>query len=137
MDFIENDVLSGEIVPVLLGLSPETQETARRMFRRYGVVSHVFCDRVPFLARLSLSAKYHSIHHENAGDRLMLEALLDFAEQLENADLILYLIPCTEQSASLLWKHRDRLEGSYVIADRKELECVLFGRTQPIREVTK
>lgn len=129
MDFIATDVLSSEIVPVLLGYAPEALETARRMYRRFGVVSHVFCDSIPLPARISLSCKFHIVRHKNAGDRLLLQALTDFAEQLENADLILYLIPCTEQDAAMLWKSREALEGRYVIADRRELEEVLFGNT--------
>ena len=43
MDFIVKDILSGELVPVLLGVSPEAMQTARRLFRKYGVVSHLFC----------------------------------------------------------------------------------------------
>ena len=135
MDFIATDLLSSEIVPVLLGYSPEALETARRMYRRYGVISHVFCDAIPLPMRISLSCKFHIIRHRHAGERLMLRALQDFAEQLENADLILYLIPCTERDAALLWNFREALEGRYVIADRKELECVLFGTATSLREV--
>ena len=43
VDFITNDVLSGELVPILLGHSKEAVETARRFFKRFGTVSHLFC----------------------------------------------------------------------------------------------
>lgn len=120
------DVLSGELVPILLGFSPEAQETAQRMFRKYGVVSHVFCNKIPLPFRLSLSMKFHVIR-STSDEQLMLQALCDYADQLENADLILYLIPCTEQYANFVWNNRDRLERSFVIADKLEMNRVWFG----------
>ena len=120
MDFIMADVLSGELVPVLLGLSPEANETAHRMYRKYGVVSHVFCDKIPLPMRLTLCMKYHVIHHTK-DEMLMLHALDDFAGQLSNADVILYLIPCTEGYANMVWQNRDELERRFVIADTDEI----------------
>lgn len=136
MDFIEKELLSEAIVPILLGYSPEVSETARRMYRRYNVISHVFCEPIPLPCRLSLSAKFHTVKHQTAGERLMLQALLDFAKQHENADLILYLVPCTERYASMLWTHREELEQYFVLADREELERVLFGASEvDVKEV--
>ena len=126
MDYIVHEVLSEEIVPVLLGYSPEMNETARRMFRRYGVVSHVFCEKVPLPLRLSLCMKFHQIPR-TADERLMMDALFDFANQLENADVILYLIPCTEAYANMIWHGRDELERRFVIADRAEMTRVWLG----------
>ena len=120
------DVLSGEIVPILLGLSFEATETARRMHRKYNVVSHVFCDKIPPIMRLSLCMKFHTVPH-TSDERLMLHALLDFADQLGNADLILYLIPCTEAYANMIWHNKDLLERRFVLADRKEMMRVWFG----------
>lgn len=129
MDFIMKDILSGEIVPILLGLSLETGETAHRMYRKYGVVSHVFCDKIPFPMRLTLCMKFHTVPH-TADERLMLHALLDFAGQLENADVILYLIPCTESYANMIWHNRDLLERRFVIANREEMMRVWFGEEE-------
>lgn len=126
MDYIVHEVLSSEIVPVLLGFSQEAQETARRMFRKYGVVSHVFCERVPLPLRLSLCMKFHQIHR-TADERLMMDALFDFADQLENADVILYLIPCTEAYVNMIWRGREDLETRFVIADREEMARVWLG----------
>ncbi|MBR3894641.1 MAG: hypothetical protein IKJ35_05780 [Clostridia bacterium] len=128
MDFIVNDVLSGELVPILLGISPETSETAHRMFRKYGIVSHVFCDKIPFALHFSLCMKFHVVPHTE-GEQLMLRALSDFADQLENADLILYLTPCTEAYANLTWLHREQLERRFVLADKQEMLRVWFGES--------
>lgn len=126
MDYIVKDVLAGELIPVLLGISDEAGETAKRIYREYGVLSHVFCDRVPLAMRLSLSMKFHVVK-ETADERLMLGALTDFANQLGNADVILYLIPCTEHYAGMVCAARERLESMYVIADLREMGEVWFG----------
>ena len=97
MEYIGKEILSGELIPVLLGISREADETAKRMFRQYNVISHVFCERASFPRRIfSLCMKYHPVRH-TAGDRLMVTALEDFAVQHATADVILYLIPCTEE----------------------------------------
>lgn len=126
MDFINHEILSGEIVPVLLGASVEGMRTARRFFRKYRVLSHLFCDFVPLSARLTTCVKFHTVRH-TAGDSLMLTALTDFANGLTQADVILYLIPCTPDYANLIWRNREALEHYYVIADQPEMEKVWFG----------
>jgi hypothetical protein len=114
MDFIVTDILSGELVPVLLGYSAETSETAQRMYRKYGVISHVFCDKRPLSMRLSLCIKAHTVKH-TANEMLMMQALTDFSEQLGNKEVILYLIPCTEEYTRLLRTHAPLLESRYVL----------------------
>lgn len=135
MDFIVTDILSGELVPVLLGYSAETSETAQRMYRKYGVISHVFCDKRPLSMRLSLCIKSHTVKH-TANEMLMMQALTDFSEQLGNKEVILYLIPCTEEYARMVWEHRDSLERRFVLADKQEMERVWFGEdASPEKEV--
>ena len=126
MDFIQDEFLGGELVPVLLGTSAEAMQTARRFFKKFGTVSHVFSHRVSLASRLSFCVKYHMIHH-SAGDLLMLTALKDFAKQLGNADLILYLIPCTEDYANFIWRNKEALEPFFVIADPREMDRVWYG----------
>lgn len=130
MDYIKKDALSGELIPVLLGWSQEVRETAHRMYHQYGVVSHVFCERIPLPLRLSLCMKFHLINH-TSDERLMLQALHDFADQLGHADVILYLIPCTEEYANFIWENCDVLEGRFVIASREEMYRVWFGEELP------
>ena len=135
MEYIMNDVLSGAIVPVLLGVTPEASDTAHRMYRQHGVLSHVFCDRIPLSMRLSLCMKFHRIP-STKNEQLLLQALSDFADQLSNADLILYLIPCNEHYTNLVWDHTEELERRFVLADRAEMERVWFGaESAPLAEV--
>ena len=46
----------------------------------------------------------------------MLQALLDFSNQLGNADTILYLIPCTREYTEMIKQNRELLESRFVIA---------------------
>lgn len=126
MNFIKDDILSGELLPVLLGYSAETVETARRIYKQYNVISHVFCERIPLPLRISLCMKFHMVSH-SSGERLMVEALRDFSRQFAHADIICYLIPCTEAYANLIWNHRATLESRFVIADKPEMYRIWFG----------
>ena len=95
------------------------------------MISHVFCNKIPLPMRLTLCMKYHVIHHTR-NEALMLQALKDFSGQLGNRDVILYLIPCTEQYAKLAWEHHDELEAHFVMADRPEMHRVWFGEEIPL-----
>ena len=57
----------------------------------------------------------------------MLTALKDYANQFRHADVILYLVPCTEIYANFIWRNREELEHDYVIAGQTEMEQVWFG----------
>ena len=126
MQFIESEILAGELVPVLLGLSTEANETAKRIFRKYRLISHIFCEKKPRIFSSSFCIKHHAVRH-TAGDRLLLIALLDFAKRLTNADVIYYLIPCTVDYANFVWKYHSELEPYYVIADWQEMQRVWYG----------
>ena len=118
MDFIVPEILSGELVPVLLGCSVHTAELSLKIFRRYGVVSHVFCNKIPLSLRFSAFLRFHKVG-KTRGQALMTTALLDFAEQMGNADVILYLFPCSEEYVDFLWDQQEALESRYVLADRR------------------
>lgn len=126
MQFIEDEILAGELVPVLLGQATETNETARRIFRQYRLVSHVFCEKKPRVRGLTVYTKYHTVRH-SCGEELLLGALLDFTKQKLGADVIYYLIPCTVDHASFVWRHRELLEAYYVVADWDEMQRVWYG----------
>jgi predicted ATP-grasp superfamily ATP-dependent carboligase len=124
MDYIAPDILAGELTPVMVGLSTDTVELARKMHEKYGVISHVFCDKVPLLLRLSLFMKFHVVQHTK-DEHLMVQALTDFADPIRNADLILYLLPCSEEYVSMIWESRETLESRYVIAELDEIDRLL------------
>ena len=133
MDFIDEEILSGELVPILLGLSPETWQVSHRLYRRYNLLSHVFCNALPLPLRLSLCMKYHVIRH-TSDERLLLLALLDFSAQMKHADVIPCLIPCTRRFENFIWEYRDQLERQFVIVDRQKAKRAWFGKQIPLQQ---
>ena len=120
LDFLANDVLSGELSPVFLGYSANAGNSARRLFRRYRLISHVFCERVPFLRRFSLIMKFHIVSGFSR-DELALIALENFADANRTSEAILYLIPATKAARDLIARHRERLETRFVIASQSDI----------------
>ena len=119
MNCLSQATASRELIPVLLGYSQETVNRAHAFYRKYRVVSHVFCHKPPLSHGWSLCMKYHAVRH-TAREELMLCALLDFSEQLVHSDVIPYLIPCSRDYESFLLQNRRELEACFVIADFKE-----------------
>lgn len=126
MNNIEKELPVGELIPVLLGASPEATQTARRLFRQYGRISRLFCDKPPFASLFTPCMKVHQV--KGGGDRLMLTALQDFAQTARHIDVILYLIPCTLDYSNFVWRNRDALEQDYVIAGQTVMDEVWFGK---------
>jgi hypothetical protein len=114
--------LSGGLVPVLLGDDTDAREVAKNLHRRYGVLSHVFCHKPSMSLRLSIYTKLHTVRFTQ-GENLLIHALLDFARQLDHADRILCLIPCSSYYESLLQSNHKELEAYYVLTDRKTPSC--------------
>lgn len=115
MEELTKNASRGDVIPVLLGISSKTLETAKMLHQRCDAVSHVFCSLVPFPLRLCLCMRFHRVGHTR-GEKLMLRALLDFSEQIGNQDTILYLIPCTREYAEMIRKNHKILESRFVIS---------------------
>ncbi len=124
MNYLSQTILSEELSPVLFGYSPQADGIARRLFRQYRLISHVFCDRAPLIRRFSPILKFHLFRHA-VHDELAITALEDFADNVRNADVILYLIPATRTHARLIARNRDRLETRFVIASSADLRVLL------------
>ena len=121
MEEITKNTSRGDLIPVLLGLSTRTLEHAKSLYQRCDAVSHVFCGLVPLPFRFSIYMKFHRVGHTHR-EELMLQALLDFSNQIGNQDTILYLIPCTREYAEMIKQNRELLESRFVIAAPKQEE---------------
>ena len=128
MDFLENELYAGEFAPILLGDSRFARSVSRRFFSRHHIISHIFCNRVPFLRRFCLTAKYHTVNGFEK-DELLLLALHDFAAGVQNRDLILYLVPGNEHARQFIEQNREQLEPDFVIADTQSLEKLIGAKT--------
>ena len=124
MDFLKNELCTGECAPILLGDSGFARSVSRRFFSRYHVISHIFCNRVPFLRHFCLTAKYHTVTGFEK-DELLLIALQDFAAGVQKRDLILYLISGNDHARQFIEQNREQLEADFVIADTQSLEKLI------------
>ena len=115
MEEITKNAERGDLIPVLLGLSSKTLETAKDLYKKHHSISHVFCNRLPLPLHFSIYMKFHRVGH-TFKERLMLQALLDFSDQIGNRDTILYLIPCSQEYSELIRKNQTLLESRFVIA---------------------
>ncbi len=129
MNYLTQSVLSEDLSPILLGYSSQTDEIAKLLFRRYRIISHVFCEHVPFFRRFSPVMKLHLFQHM-VSDELVVTALEEFSESVRNPDVILYLVPTTRRYARLILTYKERLESRFVIAGTDDLRFLL-GKSQP------
>ncbi len=127
MEEITKNISPKELVPVLLGYGAATREAAYRLFRKHAVISHVFSPPLPFPLRFSPFMKFHMVG-KTSNEELMFRALCDFAEQLGNRDLILYLIPCTNGYLPMLKKYKSQLERYYIFADQHQCSLLFYNR---------
>ena len=121
MQFLTSEALSGSLVPVLLGCSGKALQEATAFHREYGVLSHLFAGHIPFFYRLCPLFKFHLVQ-KTRDDLLLLQALLDFAKQLGNADRLLCLVPCTASCQEFISLHASELEGAFLLADLSTLK---------------
>lgn len=119
MDFLTVKADARELIPVLLGSATDTYDVSHTLYRAFGVISHVFCTRIPLPMRLSICTKFHKIPRTTQ-NRLLSEALLDFAEQQKNTDLVLCLIPCSQSAAAVAKALQGELEGHYIFLSAQE-----------------
>lgn len=116
MQFLTKDALSESLVPVLIGCSGKSLQSAISFHRQYGVLSHLFSHRIPFFYHLVPLFRFHRVR-ATRDETLLLGALLDFAKQLENADRLLFLVPCTAFYRKFVFAHKTELEGTFVLCD--------------------
>ena len=110
--------LNRVMVPVILGDSPQATAIARRLYRRLGVVSHVYCARPSIFTYLLSYVRVVRTPDYLQGE-LLLEDLRIFSE--EYPDLLFCLIPCTDAYKAFCMAHAERLEPYYVILQPEQL----------------
>ena len=114
-----NEQLNRVLVPVILGNGARPLKIARRLYKCYGVLSHIYCSKPALLAHF---CAYVSIVRTPAylrGDLLCAD-LCAFAK--EYPDLLFCLIPCTEDYRVFCTAHAHELEPYYVIAQPEQLQ---------------
>lgn len=111
--------LNRVMVPVLLGDGAQAKSIARRLYRRFGVISHIYCAR-PSLFTYLLSYVRVVRTPDYLQGELLLEDLCTFAR--EYPDLLFCLIPCTDAHKAFCLAHAASLEPYYVILQPEQLQ---------------
>ncbi len=100
------------IIPVLLGADLNCYNVARAFHEEYGVTSYAFGRYAIGASNYTRIIKFTSV--ENLDDpEIMVNTLLDFASKHEGATLIAF--GCTDDYASMLIHHGDRLRPRYIV----------------------
>ena len=125
------DTLRHHVRPVLLGNTAEAHRLASRLFRRFGVIS-LICGK-PRLRDLFDAASQTLRLPQNACERLCVEALLELARA--NDELILLLIPCSDEAKEITRRNKIALERCYMLSDADTLftSSVLADTEQRLR----
>lgn len=113
-----NEQLNRVLVPVLLGDGAQTLTTARMLYRRYRVLSHLYCTRPRLLAHFCSFVRIVRIPQFLQGE-LLCSDLCAFAK--EYPDLLFCLIPCTDAYRTFCTAHAGKLEAYYVIVEAEQL----------------
>ncbi len=110
--------LNRVLVPVLLGDGGQTLKIARKLYRRYGVLSHIYCSRPPLSAHFCACVRIVRTPPYLQGELLCTD-LCAFAE--EYPELLFCLIPCTEDHKVFCIAHADQLEPYYIMVQPEQL----------------
>ena len=110
--------LNRVMVPVMLGDGPQATAIARKLYRRFGVVSHVYCAHPSIFTYLLSYVRVVRTPDYLQGE-LLLEDLRIFAG--EYPDLLFCLIPCSDRYRAFCLAHAKELESYYVILQPEQL----------------
>lgn len=106
------------LVPVLLGDGAQAMAVARTLYRRFGVISHLYSAHPRWYVYLLSYVRVVRTPSYMQGT-LLLQDLCGFAR--EYPDLLFCLIPCTEHYKAFCMAHAAELEAYYVIAESEQL----------------
>jgi predicted ATP-grasp superfamily ATP-dependent carboligase len=110
--------VSTSVKPVLFGGGSTALRVALCLFFRYAHRSHVFSHERSLSLRLPIFASFHTLHTSN-GDGF---ALMDLERlTMEYGEATYLLIPCTDECADIVSKHRTQLESKFIIRSPKEI----------------
>ena len=107
------------MVPVLLGDGAQAIRVARKLYRSYGVISHLYCSRPSIFLYLLSFVRVVRIPDYMQGE-LLIEDLRTFAQQYP--DLLFCLIPCTEAYCVFCTACKEKLEPYYIFVDPAQLQ---------------
>ena len=111
--------LENLLVPVLLGNSLQAPMLARRLWRRWRVISHVFASRPAWPCYLLHSVRVLRLP-DYIRDELLCDDLRNFARQYP--DLLFCLIPCDAAARAFCERYATALEADYITILPEQLD---------------
>ena len=111
--------LNRVLVPVLLGDGAQPVKIARRLYRRFGVLSHIYCSRTALSAHFCACVRIVRTPSYLQGD-LLCQDLCAFAK--EYPDLLFCLIPCSDDYKIFCTAHAAKLESYYVMVQPEQVQ---------------
>lgn len=109
----ENKIMeSKDLIPVLIGADLNCYNVARAFHEEYGVKSYAFGRYAIGASNYTRIINFTIVEHMDDPD-VMVKTLLDFAKEHEGAKLIAF--GCTDDYASMLIHHGDRLRPTYIV----------------------
>ena len=116
------ELIPSLFVPVILGGDREAIRTAKRLFWRYGMATHLFGDCLPLYCRLTPWIVCHSLPQDLSSEFIAM-ALYDFAVEAQECDRQPLLIICNDLPFSK--EELALLESCYLICREDELAARL------------
>ncbi len=103
-----------QYIPVLWGGNRQALRVARRLFFRYGTVSHMFGTQFSFVCRHTPWLVCHKLPLE-ASPTIATLALTEFATEAESRDRIPLLFLFNEAPSCITPEQRSALETKYIL----------------------
>jgi len=123
-DVSKSDILRDDYQPVLIGNTKEARQLAKKLFKRFGIVSYI-CDKSAGISTLfCLGAEFWSVSGHADSD-LLCDELLYLASF--DPFCIYIAVPCDETYEKSVLEQWTRLETSYIMKKPCDLVSALAG----------
>lgn len=117
---MSDQALRDQFVSIIVG-STGALSLSRRLFLRYGIVSHLLMPRLPLFHRLCPWVRHHAIP-DRLDTNVLLMALTDLARELASEDRTPLLFWCADEPLSLNDESRLRLESQLILCQEDKLD---------------
>lgn len=116
-DAIARNVISGSVLPMLLGDNKDSRRLARRLFWHFNLRSHIFARKCSLTLSLMLSAVFSPLPDSDS-DEFVLMTVERFAA--EHDEMTFLLVTCSKEAEAFIEKNRSALENRFLIRSYSE-----------------
>ena len=105
-------------IPIILGNVPSSRKLARRIYRKYGIISLILDEKGSPLQLLDPTNRFFKLTAVKNSAFTALQ-LADLAEQTPYT--LLLLIPCSDKYMRVVEENRELLEKSFIITNEDQV----------------